>query len=242
MPLKIVVPSHKRHHIFSTNVEDMIVCVHESERKAYAGVIDAEIVTHNLTGLSRIRQWIVEKFADVFMIDDDIVSIESLSENVGPRVYKTPAEAREIIMSAYSMAKESGCFLFGFNNTANPKHYKPQKPFVANGYINASAFGIINGGGLYFDSRTIACESHWINLLNAHLNRKSFQDTRYVFRQKANSTFLLEGGQTNKRTIETEKCDTLFLKRVFGESVKLKKGQKDASLHHEFQRKLNIRL
>lgn len=237
--IKIVIPSHKRSEILTTNIYNQILCVHESELNDYKH-FDCEKITHNLNRLSEIRQFIYSKFGDVFMVDDDIVTVERLFTDVD--VIMTPTEIYQLIQETHYNAKNLGVYLFGFNNTLNPKHYKPQKPFVANGYINACAFGLIKSNKLYFDKKTTACESHWINLLNAYYYRKSFQDTRYAFRQKSNSTFLLDGGQTNRRTVSTEKKDTLFLRLMFGDSVQLKKGQKDSKLHHKYQRKLNIRL
>lgn len=237
--IKIVVPSHKRSEILTTNIYNQILCIHESEKEDYKK-IECEKIYHKENSLAKIRQFIYYKFKTVFMVDDDIISVERLFTDVN--VVLQPAEVYQLIQETAYNAKQLNAKLFGFNNTLNPKHYKPQKPFVANGYINACAFGIHKDDNLYFSPKTVACESHWINLLNAYFNRYSLQDTRFAFRQKSNSTFLLEGGQTLKRTIETEKKDTLFLKMMFGDSVKLKKGQNDSKLHHKYQRKLNIKL
>jgi len=237
--IKIVVPTHNRNDIISTDIYNQILCIHESEKKDYKN-IECEKIYHKENKLSEIRQFIFKKIGNVFMVDDDIVSVERLFTNID--VILDSKEVWQLIQETSYNAKNVGAKLFGFNNTQNPKHYKPQKPFVANGYINACAFGLIQDNNLYFSPQTVACESHWINLLNAYYNRYSFQDTRYTFRQKPNSTFVLKGGQTDKRTILTEKKDTLFLKMMFGDSIKLKKGQNDSKLHHKYQRKLNIRL
>ena len=239
MECKVIIPTHKRSKIMTTNIYNQILCIHESEKKDYEN-FDCEKIYHNKNSLSQIRQFIYEKFKTVFMVDDDIVSVERLFTDIDVKLQHT--EIWQLIQETAYNANSVGAKLFGFNNTLNPKHYKPQKPFVANGYINACAFGLHKDKNLYFSPKTTACESHWINLLNAYFNRYSFQDTRYSFRQKPNSTFLLEGGQTLKRNLLTEKKDTLFLRLMFGESVQLKKGQKDSKQHHQYQRKLNIRL
>jgi len=236
---KIICPSHKRSKIMTTRIKNMIILVHESEAKDYEK-LPYEIQTHNLNSLTEIRQFIIEKYDDVFMVDDDIDKVELLYTEKKKTL--TPTEAYELIQETYRLAKGVGAKLYGFNNSSSPKHYKAQKPIVANGYINACAFGINKNEKLYFNKETTACESHWINLLNAYHYRYSLQDTRYTFTQKPNSTFLLEGGQTLKRTMETEKNDTLILRRYFGDSVKLKQGQKDGKLHHPYQRKLNLKL
>ncbi len=238
--VKIIVPTHKRSQILETKIENQILCIHESEKEDYKDH-ECEKIYHTENKLSEIRQFLYKKCGDIFMVDDDIVSVERMIES-DLDTKLTPKEIHDLIQETHYTAKELGAKLYGFGNSMNPKHYKAQKPFVANGYINACAFGLIECQDLYFSPKTTACESHWINLLNAHFNRFSFQDTRYAFRQKANSTFLLQGGQTMKRTTHTEKRDTLFLKMMFGDSVQLKKGQKDSKLHHQYQRKLNIKL
>lgn len=223
----------------TTKIHNQILCIHENEVAQYSE-FNCEKITHDKNSLAEIRQFIYEKFGDVFMCDDDIVSVEKLYTNEDVKL--SPEEIHNLIQETYHTANDVGAKLFGFNNTMNPKHYKPQKPFVANGYINACAFGLLKDPNLYFSKKTVACESHWINLLNAYYNRYSFIDTRYAFRQKPNSTFILEGGQTMKRSTITEKRDTLFLKMMFGDSIQTKKGQKDSKLHHRYQRKLNIKL
>jgi hypothetical protein len=223
----------------TTNIHNQILCVHKSELQDYKNH-ECEIITHNKNSLAEIRQYLYKKFGDIFMVDDDIVSVEKLFTNEDVKL--TPVQIHDLIQNTYHVANDIGAKLFGFNNTMNPKHYKPQKPFVANGYVNACAFGLIKDANLHFSPKTVACESHWINLLNAYYNRYSFVDTRYAFRQKPKSTFLLEGGQTLKRTTITEQRDTLYLRMMFGNSVQLKKGQKDSKLHHQYQRKLKIRL
>ena len=52
----------------------------------------------------------------------------------------------------------------------------------------------------------------------------------------------MEGGQTGKRTLETEKFDTLYLKKMFGDSIQLKKEKNKTKQLHEYQRELRIKL
>jgi len=111
------------------------------------------------------------------------------------------------------------------------------------GYINASAFGIRKSPHLYFTDRTTAAESHWINLLNAYHHRRAYIDTRYHIAQAPNSTFFRPGGQTAKRTLASEKADSLFLRAVFGDAVTIKRNRKtDSTGIHQYQRSIRISL
>jgi hypothetical protein len=238
--LKIIIPSRKRAESVLTECDNAILLVDEKEFEEYKKFNNLEIHTHpSLNNLAQIRQFALQKYKNVFFIDDDIVSIERTYQTTGKLNGK---EVYELIIKTADQAKELGASLFGFNNDPSPTHYNQHKPFMLNGYINGCAFGILENSGLYFNKKTTACESHWINLLNAYKNRFCFIDKRYHFRQKTNSTFKLEGGQCGKRTLSSEKLDTLILRRAFGESVVLKKEQNKTKQQHEYQRQLNIRL
>ena len=74
MPLKIVIPSHKRHDaVFSKKlVTDPIICVAESQAEQYRQYNpDCEIVAHpdDVVGLIPKRNWMAEYFGDLFMLE-----------------------------------------------------------------------------------------------------------------------------------------------------------------------------
>jgi len=219
----------------------MIVLVAEDEKEDYKS-LPFEIETHpNLRSLSHIRQFALDKYGEVFFVDDDIEAVIKLWANTDYKL--SPKEIRELIDDTYYQATAIGADFFGFNNDGSCTHYNQHKPFMLQGYINGCAMGLINSkGNLYFHPNTTACESHWINLLNAAKNRFCFIDKRYHFRQAPNSTFYRRGGQSDKRTLETEKRDTILLRQFFGDSVVLKKEQNKTKRLHEYQRVLNIRL
>jgi len=237
----IICPSRKRAKSVITNIKNMILCVDEKEYDEYKANNKFKIITHSgLKNLSEIRQYLYSKYGDIFMVDDDIQSVELTYQTTDSIL--SPEKISKVIQKTYHTAKSLNAFLWGFNNDPSPTHYNQHKPFMANGYINGCAFGLLKNKHLYFDKNTVACESHWINLLNAYHNRYCFIDKRFHFRQKSGSTFLLVGGQTGKRTMVSEQEDTLFLKKTFGDSVKLKKAKNKTLQLHEFQRELDIKL
>lgn len=240
MPCKIVCPSRKRAGKVITQIDGMILCVAKSEHKEYKKHYpETEIITHDeINQLSLIRQFIYEKYKDVFMVDDDIVHVRRLYD-AGKL---SPPEVFELIQRTYESAKDVNAFLWGFNNDPLPVHYNQHKPFMFKGYINGCAIGLNESKKLYFTKKTVASESHWINLLNAYHHRFNFIDKRYCFEQSPDSTFLLEGGQVGRRTMETEKEDTLFLRKMFGDSVKVKKAKNKTLRKHKYQRELDIKL
>lgn len=238
----IIIPSRGRSSEIYTKCSDAIILVAENELKDYKkNNPDLEIHTHNnLNRLSKIRQFAYKKYGDVFFIDDDIVSVEKLwltSENK-----LNPDGIRDLIYKTYDLAKQIGASLYGYNTDPSPTHYAKQKPFELNGYINGSAFGLNKDKNLFFNEDTVACESHWINCLNVYYNRFCFIDKRYHFRQKTNSTFILQGGQCGRRTLESEKNDTLILRKYFGESIILKKEKNKTKQLHDYQRQIKLKI
>lgn len=76
MSLSIVIPTYKRPErvISKTLVTDPILCVAQSEEAAYKEFNpDCEIVVHpdSVKGLPAKRNWIVQHFGEMFMLDDD---------------------------------------------------------------------------------------------------------------------------------------------------------------------------
>jgi len=237
---KIICPSRKRAGKITTEIDGMILCVAKSEHAEYKKHYPkTEIITHDeINQLSLIRQFIYEKYNDVFMVDDDILQVRRLYD----AEKLTSKQVAEVIQSTFNNAKSIGAHLFGFNNDPLPVHYNQHKPFMMNGYINGCAIGLTKSDKLHFTKKTMASESHWINLLNAYHYRFCFIDKRYCFEQLKDSTFSLAGGQVGRRTLETEKQDTLYLRKMFGESIAIKKAENKTLLKHQYQRRLNIKL
>jgi hypothetical protein len=243
--MEIIIPSAGRAKTVLTNIAGQKLCVPESEASNYRRHNACEIITHPpLKNLAAKRQWIYEKFGSVFMIDDDIkyVSPVYLPGN-NRKNHLSPAEAAELIQATGQAAADAGCFLFGFNRAPNPKHYNAAKPIMLTGYINACAFGLHPSEKLFFTERTTAAESHWINLLNAYYHRRAWIDTRFHFAQAPNSTFFRPGGQTARRTLDSEKADSLYLRAVFGNAIRIKRNRAtDAAGIHQYQRSIRIDL
>ncbi|MBN1224403.1 MAG: hypothetical protein JXB23_14240 [Candidatus Aminicenantes bacterium] len=230
MEFKIIVPTYRRAGMVTTldHVKGASLCVTASEEDTYRRHYpDAEIIVHpdTIVGLAPKRQWIYEKFGNVFMLDDDIKGVYRLyMRQLGPKL--KPEETYHIIQWAGNMARLCGCFLFGFNKNPSPIIYSPFSPIRLSGVVTGCAFGMIEGSRLSFTSESTAVEDFYISGLNAHFHRKAFIDTRFNFVQ--DQTFTKKGGQSMYRNMETERRDTLFLRRCFGDAVTIKRSVQHA--------------
>jgi hypothetical protein len=240
--IPVIIPSADRADAVLTRIDRAILYVPKEQVAAYRrhnpGV---KIVGHGPhANLAAKRQDIYETWGDVFMVDDDIAFVSRLYLPGNNREeHLTPGEINDLIQATADNARAAGCHLFGFSHRPNAKHYYPHRPIDLTAYINASAFGLLRSDRLYFTERTTAAESHWINLLNAVVHRKCWCDTRFCFAQAPGSTFFRPGGQTAHRTLASELADTLFLRRMFGQAVQIKKSRGDAAALHPYQRTID---
>jgi hypothetical protein len=154
-------------------------------------------------------------------MDDDIVAVRRVYlRQFGPKL--TPRETYRIVQWAGNMAVLCGCYLFGFSKNPSPMQYDPFSPIELKGIVTGCAFGMVEGSKLTFSGESTAVEDFYISGLNAFHHRKAFIDKRFNFVQA--DTFTKRGGQAAYRSEETERRDTLFLRRCFGDAVVIKKS------------------
>jgi hypothetical protein len=171
-----------------------------------------------LRGLLAKRQWIYDRYGDVFMVDDDVRAFVRLWLPTYRRDYRmTAAEARDAAEATYRTAAELGAYLFGFAFFGDARLFRPQTPFLLTGYVNGSCFGLRAGYKLRFRTDLVAVEDLALSGLNAYYHRYLFVDQRFGPRQE--KTFANPGGQALHRTAETERRDTETLRRLFGAAV-----------------------
>lgn len=241
--IKIVVPSHKRADRVITRVEGAILCVPDDQEGEYREHNPQfEIVTHPSTirGLVLKRQWILDKFGDVAMVDDDIVAILRCWHLAGRRSRLTPTEARDALLATGETCRRMGAFLFGFASGAAPEYYTPQSPFKLSGVATNGVFGILKGSKLFYHERAKTVGDFWIAGLNAYHHRYCFLDLRFAAHAK--DTFIATGGAAEYRTEDVERESTAFLKEMFGDAVKMKvdKMGHRSSLKSKHQRFMEI--
>tara|TARA_B100001250_G_C19806892_1_gene793756 strand:- start:2370 stop:3113 length:744 start_codon:yes stop_codon:yes gene_type:complete len=243
LEVDIIVPSHLRADRVTTNkhIDNVKICVPDSQYKDYVKHNpNTEIIAHpdSIIGLTPKRQWIMEQFPNCFQVDDDMTQMRRLYTEKGEEVKLWSEEAYEVIQWTANVCKLMGSHYFGFNPFASPTGYHELHPFRLTGYILGGGFGILEGSKLYFDEDQKLVEDYWVSGLNAYHHRKCFVDSRFslVF----TDTFANQGGCSSYRTMEQEKIDTLWLRKMFGESIQLKKDTGLAKRKHPYQRTLKL--
>lgn len=240
--IDVVIPSMGRAERVLTKdaISNIKICVPESEARLYAEYNPGiEIVTHpdSLKGLTLKRQFIYEKFPNVFMIDDDIKVLSRLYVEKGENDKLDKDEAYDIIQYIGNCAKMAGCYLFGISKETNPLAYQEMKPIELTGVLNGD-IGLLEGSKLFFHEMAKVSEDYWISAYNAFVHRYCWIDKR--FGAVGAKTFGNTGGCANLRTKDQEREDTLFLRKMFGEAINLKEDTRLSKCKHEFMRTLKI--
>lgn len=249
-PIPIVIPSHLRAGNIKTlekvlDPDMAIVCVSESQYDEYKDAdpnYQYEVHPDDVVGLSSKRQWIYERYGDVFMLDDDLVVAEHYEHGAGDKhCLLNPAETYDIIQRLYENAQDLDVYLFGFSQYADIRTYDPCNPFHITGYVCGGCFGVRAGSQLAWNPAIVGGTDYWISSLNAYYHRKCLVDMRYKITSRG-KTFINPGGTAALRTLESEKRDTLLLQQFFGEDIirikkrtELSQGKSGA---HEWQRTL----
>ena len=247
MALTVVIPSAGRADRVKAvkAIRADVLCVPASEAKAYeAPHYGVEIVAHpdTVRGLAAKRQWIADRYGDVFMVDDDVRAFVRLWLPTYRRDYRlTAQEARDAAEATYQTATEMGAYLFGFAFFGDTRLFRPQKPFLLTGYVNGCCFGLRAGSKLKFRTDVVAVEDMAISGMNAYYHRYLFVDQRFGPRQE--KTFANPGGQALHRTAETERRDTETLRRLFGAAVVEKRvNPKIGKTHHRTVAQRSLRI
>ena len=225
MGVKIVVPSHLRHDrvITTRAIDQCILCVAESQVGLYKEYNKkSEIVSHpdSLIGITAKRQWIYDKFGDVFMVDDDVTQFSRVYTEIGETTRIQKKVAFEMVQQAAFNAKQIGAFLFSFSKNPMPQAYNDLKPISLTGVVMGGAFGLLSNSKITFNSKLHLNEDYYISGINAHHHRMCYIDNRVTV--KFRNTFENKGGLAAFRTVHKELEDTLELKRYFGEAIRLK--------------------
>lgn len=226
--LVIVCPSKGRaKNVLTTKlVPSVVLVVPESEREEYEKHNPNQKIVgtpKHVKGITATRQWIIENYENVLMLDDDIERLKSNfyfgKDDV--MTIDNPDEVLDIINRTYDIAKQIGAKMFAFSKIRNPLEFNTFEPFSHTGYMNGSFSGFLKGHELSYDLTMNEGEDHYISCLCIYKHRYCLIDNRYSFVTKDNFTGI--GGCNSYRTLSDMEKNTLELAKKFGSVVKLKK-------------------
>jgi hypothetical protein len=240
----IVSPSHARAGLVKVTrlIPDIPLCVPASQEADYRkSNPENELIVHpdTIVGLSAKRQWLLDRYGDVFMLDDDVAVMNDLTRAPGESMRVTdPQVIRDLIYRLFDQAAQMGAHLLGFANFANPAAAWPHHPFELTGFVPGRAIGVRAGGKLFFPDRVLITDDLYVSALNAHFHRYCLRDCRYVF--MAPGTWKNEGGMNVHRSWQRMLENNQLMIDLFGEAIVKKSGTKMAKIKHDAQLALRM--
>lgn len=175
----------------------------------------------HIRGITPTRQWILENYGTVFMIDDDVIHVrKNYAKPKESGEINDPETIFEIVRNAFVIAQGIGAKIFSFSKIRNPLEYNSFIPIIHTGYMNASFCGFIEGHGLEYDLSMSEGEDHYISCLTIYKHRYCFIDNRFSFVTDGNFTAI--GGCNDYRTRDSMIRNTLYLRQKFGEVIQYK--------------------
>lgn len=111
--------------------------------------------------------------------------------------------------------------LFGFSKNQRPLFYSPAKPYVMDERVTGCSYGVIKSKNTFWPKDLVLKEDFWISGYVKFAERLVLVDKRYAFKQK--DTFVNPGGLSEYRNTDRELQAMLFIKKNFGDCVKIKK-------------------
>jgi len=241
--IKIVIPSHKRADSVKTLklVPTAILCVAESQVDEYRRFNPkAEIVAHpdDVVGLIPKRNWMVRKFGELFMLDDDLIEFRSYVEYKEPCPIKDHAKILRVIDELYCMAKALDVHLFGFGNKVTPVQWDEFTPFKMKNCVTGRNYGVIGNENTVWDENFVLKEDFLISCMVMYKEGAILTDERYTFLQE--KTMKNRGGLSEFRNRDTERENCIRMRQYFGECVKLKKEGWNGQKHTKSLNNFNI--
>lgn len=234
--VKVVIPSyHRANKVRALAIPHSIVCVPQSEYDDYvANYGEDRVVAHpdSILGIGPKRQWIIEQFKNVFMIDDEYDHLVRcyLPEGSDEPTACTPEETYEIIQATAELTKELGTYLFGFSKTAKPLYFNPADPFgvsVSSTNLVYYGIGVIDGGNIFVPDDLNYNEDDFISLINAYENRFCLVDKRYSYPFAQNDK---SGMTTAGKNVEMWNKNARRIVEYFSPLVKIDGKNEDGSL------------
>jgi hypothetical protein len=234
-----IIPSANRADICTTHklIKDSLYLVPESQLDDYKKYVP-NVISHsdNIKGISSKRNFIIKKYNQVIMFDDDLQAVCKKSNN---KKTKDINEIDDIINNLVFIAKELDAQLFGFSNITNPITYSGLKYFSSNKLINGF-IGINNTKNNLSVIDDIYKEDYYLCLLNAYYNRYSIIDERYSF-EWLKSTNLKGGCSIVSNRHQKEKESTEILLKYFRNNINKKnKNNSVRKQKNDYEISLNI--
>jgi hypothetical protein len=232
--VEVVCASHRRAGMVTAHkaVANAWLTVEERQVDEYATAhpeLAARIVPHpdDLT-FEETWTFVMERWPSHFWLDDTLAGI--FRNYRKPKAFKpavmSAERAYELVQRTADVARQLGCYLFGFATHANPGTYHGLRPFRFGGYGVGGAYGLLEGHKIRSTKMPFVASlgrDHYMCLLNAYHHRFAYYDCRFAagFRgtYRNRGGLAVERGRVEEGEVG-EVVATRNLQKLFGDAVK----------------------
>ncbi len=217
MKFDILSPSYQRAETCTTQkyLPDCTYVVARSEKRAYVKNGHRVIAVPNTVqgNVCRVRNWILDHFDKVLILDDDIRRFGRWNEQENHKL--DTAEAMEFIEHAFNLARELGAKMWGMNLLPDKGAYREYTPFAFRSVILGPVQGF-TGLDLRYDEALPLKEDYDLSLqvLNKYRRTLRFNFMHYVCAQHSNV-----GGCATYRTMDRERKQFYELQKKWGSDI-----------------------
>ena len=163
--------------------------------------------------VSRIRNWILDNFDPVLILDDDIRRFGRWNEQVECKL--DTDEAMEFIEQAFNLAYELGAPMWGMNLLPDKGAYREYTPFAFRSVILGPVQGFIHNECRYDEELSLKEDYDMsLQVLNLYRVTLRFNAYHYVCHQHTN-----EGGCAVYRTMQREQKQFYELQKKWGSDI-----------------------
>lgn len=217
MKFDILSPSYQRPDTCTTQkyLPGCTYVVARSEKRAYVRGGHRVITVPNAVqgNVSRVRNWILDHFDPVLILDDDIRRFGRWNEQENHKL--DGPEAMEFIEQAFNLARQLGAKMWGMNLLPDKGAYREYTPFAFRSVILGPVQGF-TGLDLRYDEALPLKEDYDLSLqvLNKYRRTLRFNMMHYVCSQHSNV-----GGCATYRTMDRERKQFDELQKKWGSDI-----------------------
>ncbi len=242
----IVCPSHGRAgrvRVLEV-IPDIPLCVAESQAPAYeAAHPGVELIVHpdEIVGIAPKRQWLLDKYDEVFMFDYDVKGVINLGAPPGEKAKFGPQEIRDRVYRLFDVARRIDAYAVGFSSYGDPTLYRPHRPFATTGFLSGHALGLRQSPKVkmpYPSAPWLLTDDLYVSALTQFHHRKIWRDDSVGI--SAAKTWTGTGGMATHRTWDRVIENERYLKGLFGDAVQRRGNTARSTLTVEIQLTLSV--
>ena len=212
--------------------------VPQSEEQAYAPfALETVTVPDELSGVSALRNWIIDRFEDnvVVMLDDDLSACMCMVSLKVRRL--SPEEMAAMVENTAYCAHGAGARLFGWHQRSDPRLLQRNDPFGVNHWVGG-AVGVIGKKVRWDELLKCKCDID-ATMTELMENRLVWNEARFCFLQERDKNL---GGNSLIRSAERIAAEKRYLKNKWKAHIRFESYKSQDRVSMDAPRRQSVSL